>query len=202
MANEKYNETEMQIFSHYPGQLMTALHSPSFESKFSEYPWSKILEFKLTQGTLVKNRATSKKRCINHMSHHDAYVQNQISKEVKCVPPYWNETFAKELGVDKCENSTQLRKVHGFIENRKTMETSPDPPCYAWFGSSAYTLQPGTNKEISYIHIVYQDQYYAELVYSKAFGFEQLWSGVGGFAGLFIGFSLMQSPELIGRLDL
>ena len=138
---------------------------------------------------------------MNPIGHHDTYIQKQISKEVKCVPPYWNDSFVNELRIDKCDNPAKLRTVHGLIENQETMKTPPDPPCFVWFGSSAYAWELGTDNEVSYIHFVYQDQYYAELVYSKAFGFEQLWSGVGGFAGLFIGFSLMQSPELIGRLD-
>ena len=200
MANGHYDDTELQIFSHYPGQLMMTLDSPSFESKFSEYRWQNTLEIKLSQGTLVKNRPHSKNKCIHRIEYHDAYVQKHIIKEAKCVPPYWNESFANELGIDKCDTATELRKVHEFTENQKKMRSSPDPPCFTWFGSFTYTWQLGLNSDVSYIHIVYQDKYYAELVYSKAFGIEQLWSGIGGFAGLFIGFSLMQSPELIGKL--
>ena len=38
---------------------------------------------------------------------------------------------------------------------------------------------------------------YLEITNNEAFGFESLWSQIGGFAGIFLGFSLLQVPSLL-----
>lgn len=38
---------------------------------------------------------------------------------------------------------------------------------------------------------------FEELTQEKAFGFELLWSNIGGFVGIFIGYSLLQVPEVM-----
>ena len=199
MSNGSYRDTEMKIFLHYPGQLALAQKSPGFESVFSKYQWKSILEFKLYQGTLVKRRADAKKKCNDQIGNHDIYLQKEISKAANCVPPYWNETFASELGIGICDTSRKLKIVHSLIDYPKKMTASLDPPCFTWLPSLSYNWKSGIDGKVSYIRIVYQDQYYVELAYSKAFGLIDFLSGVGGFAGLFIGFSLMQCPEMIGK---
>ena len=201
MAHGIYNSTRMQVFLHYPGQLMTSMNSPGFDSVFAEYQWNKILEVKLSQGTLVNKRPDSKQKCKVLIGSHDVYLQDQVSKKADCVPPYWNESLGTKQGIGKCHTPSQLKQVHNSIENLGNMSISQVPPCLKWFTSFTYNWQTASDDDVSYIHIVYQDQYYAELLYSRAFGIVDLFSGVGGFAGLFIGFSLVQSPEIVGMYN-
>ena len=42
------------------------------------------------------------------------------------------------------------------------------------------------------------DKYYEEIKEIKEFGFEDFISGMGGFIGIFLGYSMMQIPQLIG----
>ena len=44
------------------------------------------------------------------------------------------------------------------------------------------------------------DKYYEEITEIKDFGFEDFISGLGGFIGIFLGYSLMQIPELLCKL--
>ena len=41
-------------------------------------------------------------------------------------------------------------------------------------------------------------KYYEEIEYSKDFGSESFISNLGGFIGIFLGYSMMQLPELLG----
>ena len=52
---------------------------------------------------------------------------------------------------------------------------------------------------MSRIRLTYLEKYYEEIVYAKDFGFESFLSGVGGYAGIFIGLSIMQFPDLMGN---
>ena len=46
----------------------------------------------------------------------------------------------------------------------------------------------------------YLDNKYQEIVNEREFSFETFWSSVGGFVGIFMGYSLLQIPELVAGL--
>ena len=47
------------------------------------------------------------------------------------------------------------------------------------------------------IKFVYSTQLYEEIQYTRAIGFESWLSNVGGFVGIFLGYSMMQFPEFL-----
>ena len=47
------------------------------------------------------------------------------------------------------------------------------------------------------IKFVYSEKIYEEIQYKKAIGFESWLSNVGGFVGIFLGYSIMQVPEFL-----
>ena len=51
------------------------------------------------------------------------------------------------------------------------------------------------------LDFVYMDDFYEEIINVRDFGFESLWSGVGGFVGIFLGYSLLQIPDLLQSLQ-
>ena len=44
---------------------------------------------------------------------------------------------------------------------------------------------------------IYSDKIYEEIKYSAKMGFESWLSNVGGFSGIFLGYSMMQMPDLL-----
>ena len=49
---------------------------------------------------------------------------------------------------------------------------------------------------------LYKEKYYQEIENVRDFGFETFWSSVGGFVGIFLGYSMLQFPELISNIPL
>ena len=49
------------------------------------------------------------------------------------------------------------------------------------------------------ISFLYTDRFYETVEYERSFGFESFWSGVGGFVGIFLGYSMMQVNWLLGN---
>ena len=47
------------------------------------------------------------------------------------------------------------------------------------------------------IKFVYSTQLYEEIQYIRAIGFESWLSNVGGFVGIFLGYSMMQFPDIL-----
>ena len=50
--NKMYEDTEIQLFVHYPKQLVRKLNNPVFSSSFSDYRTNKLLEVELSQESL------------------------------------------------------------------------------------------------------------------------------------------------------
>ena len=58
--------------------------------------------------------------------------------------------------------------------------------------------EPGRSDEVQ-IELRYEDQYYQELTRNAAFDLMTLISNIGGFWGIFLGYSMMQFPETLGK---
>ena len=196
-----YNETELQIFVHYPGQLMKSLNNPSFASSFIDYQWEKLLELKISQTTLLRKRYDSNNPCNNKIGDHDDYLQREIIKGIGCAPPYWNKNLSVDLGFEECNTPEQLNQLYDYIRNYNNYN-SHDDPCLDMFNSVMYNWLKSNRDEVSIIQFIYRDKFYEEIQYARDFGFESFWSGIGGFAGLFMGFSIMQFPTLLGNITI
>ena len=93
------------------------------------------------------------------------------------------------------------------------MLTFHDPPCLDMYNAVAYFQRPmekiekrveeklseKLKEKMKIFRFVYEEKYYEEIQYVRDFGFESFWSGIGGFVGIFLGYSMMQFPDLIGK---
>ena len=197
-----YEETEMEIFVHYPGQLIRSLNNPILSLSFGEYQLGKMLEIKLSQGTVLRKRADSNEKCNDKIELHDEVLMKEISKKFKCVPPYWTGVVVKDLILSQCTSPSILREVYTYIKDTKRMVTLHDPPCLDMYNAVTYNLRPRATEQIPMINFDYKEKYYEEIQYVKDFDIESFWSGIGGFVGIFLGYSMMQFPELIGKLSI
>ena len=55
------------------------------------------------------------------------------------------------------------------------------------------------HKEID-IKLIYNEGTYQEIVNTRDFGMDTFWISVGGFVGLFLGYSISHIPELIAGI--
>ena len=199
-----YINSQMKVFIHYPGQLMRSLDRPRYATLFSEYRVDKSLEFRLSQGTVLRKRPDSNEGCNMEIENYDRYLQAAISSDVGCIPSYWLEQLKNLQNLQVCTSPKQLAVIYEKTTNLK--DTLEDPnyhkPCQEMFNSVAWNFinkkgNTGRRKERA-IDFVYIDKYYEEIEYSKDFGSESFISNLGGFIGIFLGYSMMQLPELLG----
>ena len=200
LNRKMYENTEIQIFVHYPGQLFRSLDNPGFTSSFLEYQNEKLLEIKLSQGTVLKKRPDSNSPCNTDIKDHDKYLESELTKRIKCIPPYWKQGIQTERGWDECTSKDSLRKAYEYIKNYNLLLASLDSPCVEMVNSVSYNWQGEQQKDKIAIKFVYKDKYYQEIEYVEDFGFESFWSGIGGFVGIFLGYSMMQFPEFLGTI--
>ena len=95
-----------------------------------------------------------------------------------------------------------MKKAHGLIGHPKTAMNEIDSPCLDM--KADVTYNKNTNFDDAYnavqahkITFTYKEDEYQEIENIRAFGIEALWSGIGGFVGIFLGYSTMQLPDLL-----
>ena len=72
-----------------------------------------------------------------------------------------------------------------------------DSPCLEMDISAVQVANEQNPRDEILVKFVYVDDTFNEVINIQEFGFESLWSSVGGFVGIFLGYSLLQLPELL-----
>ena len=194
-----FDDTQIEIFIHYPGQLIKSLAYPAFYSSFSDYHWDMLLEFRISQGQLLRKRPDSNDPCNPDIEDYDTYIMIEVSKFLDCIPPYWTRRMPIGFEKDTCYDPGQLKKAYQLIEHYKEHLPSLQQPCLEMFNAITYFWLANEDDEKAVIRFNYKETTYEEIEYSKDFGVESFVSSVGGFIGIFLGYSIMQFPELLAE---
>ena len=98
-----------------------------------------------------------------------------------------------------CTTSVEMADIFYAIKNKKAIMASYEQPCDYMKVSVGVTQKIALGSDII-MQLVYMDENYQEFVNLRDFGFESFWAGVGGFVGIFLGYSLLQVPEALDNL--
>ena len=202
MKNPMYNDTKIDIYIHHPGQLIQVLESPSYSSLFHEYKWEKDLNFQILQHTIVRKRPDSSGTCNREIKDYDLYLQRIIIEKNKCVPLFWKEKFSGVTGLKDCTAQEQFKNVYDAIKDINKIKEQHDIPCIevhlvtAW---NSVEAKGSSSENETYVRFRYKDKYYQEIIHLEEFGPESFISNMGGFLGIFLGYSMLQVPDLLGK---
>ena len=152
----------------------------------------------------MRKRPDSTTPCNHEIEDSDINFQKIVSlqKDTRCVPPFWKKKLQGILELKECTTPTQLKRIYRYINNYKEVLANYTAPCIDMYNAVAWNWnlkqeKPARNQAV--IKFFYQEKYYEEIKYSKAFDVEGFISNLGGFVGIFLGYSLMQLPGLLGR---
>ena len=133
----------------------------------------------------------------------------EMMKKLGCRPPHWISNSTSYL--DVCQNG---EKMQSFAWQPNSDDIAAfDPPCrmierldYLYeefdekdgfygrlqvnFGNASYFIIQQSYRQIAF----------NEKIQKKAYTLDDVVGTVGGFIGLFLGYALIQVPDLIGRL--
>ena len=204
-----YDETEMEVFIHYPNQLIRTLGKAKYSVTFSHLQsilngtTPKILELKLTECKRIKKRHDSNERCNPNIENYDQYLQQKMAvkliEEAGCVPIYLKVSLSNENDFYVCQSPTELKKAFQLLESIKKDIAKYEKPCDEILVLSIDSINnsPIPIPDDIAIKFLYTEKMYEEIRYIKALGFENWLSNVGGFVGIFLGYSMMQFPEFL-----
>ena len=119
-----------------------------------------------------------------------------------CIPSYWKSLVRRDLSLPDCISTHQLKQIYDVIQFRdagssKLMSIN-DPPCDTMTIQMSDVLNDyDLSSRYLKLKFQYSEEMYQEITNKQDFGFESFGSYVGGFIGIFLGYSLLQVPELI-----
>ena len=200
-ALKKFNkkETILNIFMHHPGQLLRVFDAPIYQWNFYHVIGGirkPTLNFKVSQVSILRKRPDSNSPCNPDLYYDDLEFMRQVSKDVGCTPVYWKYIVPAEFKFETCYNAEQYQKVWNILQNFTQTQSNYQQPCneMKMEVTTGFLRYPDGNLRIS---VKYQDKTYEEIINEREFGFESLWSTIGGFVGIFVGTSLSQLPKLV-----
>ena len=154
----------------------------------------------MAQHTILRKRHDSNKPCNNEIENQDQNYLLGVSKSIGCIPPYWKNVIVNPPEMMECSTQKQLKEAYHFTQNLRQILPSYGTPCLDIFDSVSYNWIKATlnnDNKLSNITMTYKQKYYEEIKYGKDFTLESFISNVGGFIGMFLGYSLMQLPDFL-----
>ena len=161
-----------------------------------------MLEFWVSQVNVLRKRVDANNPCDPDVIDDLAVLQTTIS-QVNCTPPFWTSMIPKEIAFPTCNSSSQLKIVSDILK-------APDKlmgifrqytaPCIklasiVTFQEKAKNHEKDPNSFVLVFN--YLEEMYQEIRNQRDFDMEMFWSSVGGFIGMFLGYSLWQCPEMM-----
>ena len=190
-----------RVYVHYPGQFTRSMDEPVLELALIELP-RRITGISLTipYVSVLRKRHKPHTPCNGSLEDDDNKFKMMIVDQVKCVPIYWKHLIIDDISLDLCKTSTELEEVYGLQKLPIAIMKKYDPPCIEM--QTPVSVQHTTNFNNNYksrfiLSFLYTTETFQEIDNVIDFDFETLWSSVGGFIGIFLGYSLLQVPELL-----
>ena len=121
---------------------------------------------------------------------------------MKCIPTYWIKYVQENTEVKECTALEKLQIAYNHTKNWKHVMKNSSSPCIDMYNLVGWDWLDGEvskNIEKGYIRFYYELQHYQELNYLADFDLETFISNIGGFVGIFLGYSMLQVPDLLGN---
>ena len=154
----------------------------------------------------VLRRRNKIQHACNDVDNFDDDFQLKAMKKAGCSPPYWSS----QRNMTKCKSKHQMRK---FSRYTSTATYRTTPPClelekliydyneqdldYSYLKVLAPNLELSKNDTVMMIMLQFLEPDFKEIKQVKAFGIESLIGNVGGYIGLFLGYSILQLPDFV-----
>lgn len=203
LKDTSFSKTRLRIFIHPPNQLLRYFDVPSYEIRFDQIKdWNMKVELHISQVTVLRKRKKLHFPCNQEIENDDLKMMKGTVMKLGCIPIYWAKLINKELWlyIKICNTTDELQKAYHFANNHSKMISSYDPPCASMTVLVMYYQQDLKSDSDTKIQLVYDTRNYQEIENLAEFGFESFWSSVGGFIGIFMGYSLLQVPEILGKV--
>ena len=199
---------KLYIIAHYPGQLMRNIRK--YMKKFNH--WNELksdnnnnhIVFSFSGLTVMRLRENAVNPCDPNLMDDDTEWEKHVIKSIGCIPPYWNNNSSHYLEPEKiCNSKNELESIKGYWPKEDSVPAMQifqnyTRPCNS-FEQLIYNSDVRYYKksDVLKMQIKLQNNMYQEVHNTKAFKRADLWANIGGFVGIFCGFSMLQTTTYL-----
>ena len=196
---------DVNIIFHYPGQLIERINTPTYQFNLEEMMSGTTFEnifweLKVSQVSVLRSRPSSFPHCYDGDESDDARFQQEAIKKVGCVPTYWKNQDYDSTEKSPCNSSKDYRMFQNIISSYRENLPFDGRSCTSMEILAIKAKQSIQKTNNMKIKIAYMEPTYQETENVQDFTFESFFSSLGGFIGIFLGYSMMQIPELLRKL--
>ena len=191
----------LRVYIHNPGQFIRGLGKELMEHKIShigpEFSNNKIY-VTTSQIVVLKKRANAIIPCDQNLFNEDQKLLNEIMKKTGCIPPYWKPLTRLQL--PKCNDDVKMKMIANFTANIEKPMSLYDPPCHEMTIVAGAERTHYADKDHLMIKFNYLNEMFLEIANGERFSAQGFLCRIGGFLGMFLGFSLLQIPDLLSSI--
>ena len=205
------NCSGFQVAFHYPQNFLRSLPTMKYTWPPHHNDSADIVDMQFTINSMEVLLSRNKKGsgCNNVWTRQDEGVLSKVIATVGCKPPYWKDasTFAVCLTQEKMDEIDTAFQMEMW---GKALEEY-DPPCQRiekllWeYEEISYkhdsivdsSFYPKENVSYYALSMQFFDISYKQIEQIRAYDFQSLIGNAGGYIGLFLGYAILQLPELI-----
>ena len=175
---------------------------------------SEVLQqrFNVISMTLLRRRNKTRDIC-QHYNNFDNDYKEAIIAKVGCIPPYWKSSQR----FDKCRTAEEMQMIAKYafkgysgssglekilpkscVELKKLLYKSDDADVafnLIQTKNPELIITKVGNENVTNFMVTFEDAGIKEIKQVQAFGIASLVGNVGGYIGLFLGFSIIQFPS-------
>ena len=197
----------LRIYVHYKKQLIRQLGKPVLEvvrQDFKQYNiGSDQLKLDVNEVELLRKRPNAPKPCSNTITNDDVEYMKVAMDILGCIPSYWKRFVTTEsmntLNLQRCNSKKQYLSLSQHLlpeDDTNNVTKHYLQPCNHLtteirMTKQAKDMRSGKNYRLR-LQINYNTEMYRESINRKSCTLGNLWSSIGGFIGIFLGYSLMQ----------
>ena len=201
LVNENNHNVEAKIIFHHPGQLIEKMKAPSHQFKLNEINSENMFwEGKISQVSVLKNRPKSQTPCYIGKESDDTRIRQESIMKAGCVPIYWKDLdFLANNDEIICDSRESLATLKAMISSYNGISNGRS--CINMDTLVIHSKEVRQDDKHITIKVSYSGNTYQETENIQDFTFETFFSSLGGFIGIFLGYSMLQVPELINNVS-
>ena len=218
LALEVYKKSISDIFLyvHHPGQFhrrkIQALRINVYYGEHTVYYFNRKYDIEIITTDIFRKRTDAIENCNKEIDSDDDRHWIKGGVEIlKCIPPFWKAFYEWQNSTfSTCKTPEQFQKVTKVLQ-RDEEQAGYTQPC-AEMSVGVVQSEYKDNQLISQKHqegtsasdsgkltiiLKYPKSTYHEILNRREITFDSFWSSTGGFVGMFLGYSVMQVPQII-----
>ena len=201
-----HDADSFEVYLHSHGELIRAIRSGQAEYKlhYSMSPFSPMhpkpsnhISTRVSQITRLHKREGAVQPCDPSVDDEDNHLRESIMNKVGCTPVYWMSITQKQKVLTQCTSSEQFKRISNYLYGKEGPFNLYTQPCKRTTMISHSERNGFPSRDLLILRIEYRTELFTKITNDKAMGFEAFWGGIGGFIGIFLGYSLMQLPDLV-----